>query len=286
MSNDSPSSAEIMEALGATGFLMEQRVATRLESLGFHVWTGYPFEDPEEAKSREIDVRAYLQARRDEERRINVSVELLCECKSNENPFVFLRRRKGAYENDRFNPEQYLLPFDNYEVQSGNITRVLPAFQRFEFQKHHYYCREESKAVQFCKIVRKGKGWEANQGGIYDAMFYPLAKAVVATKKGDERLRKPRSPSEWKNINLIFPIVILHGRIYQVDATNGPLELEEVEHVSFVRELTSEAVSGQFLLDFTTEGGLEGFIKSKVKPFVEQVSDEAVRLGDEIGKKR
>lgn len=182
-----------MEAIDATGFLMEQRIATQLESFGFHVWTGYPFEDPEEAKSRELDVRAYFQARRDEEKKINISVEVLCECKNNENPFVFVRRRKGAYENEHFNPKQYLLPFDEYEVRSGNLIRVLPAFRRFEFHKSHYFCRDEFKAVQFCKIVRKGKGWEANQGGIYDAMFYPLAKAVVATRKSDERLRKP----EW-----------------------------------------------------------------------------------------
>ncbi len=287
MSNDSPTNEEILKALDETGFLMEQRIATQLETLGFHVWTAYPFEDPEEAKSRELDVRAYLQARRDEEKKVNVSIELLCECKNNENPFVFLRRRKGAYENEHFNPKQYLLPFDEYEVRSGNLTRVLPAFQRFDFHKSHYYFQDEFKAVQFCKIVRgKGKGWEANQGGIYDAMFYPLAKAVVATKKGDERLRKPRSPEEWKNITLIFPVVVLHGKIYQLETTNGPSELEEVEHVSFLRELTSKAVSGQFLLDFTTEDGLTSFVQKKVMPFVETVANAAIELGNELGKPR
>src|SRR5262245_49948815 len=111
MSNEYPTTDDIMEALNATGFLMEQRVTTQLDSHGFHVWTGYPFEDVEEGKSREIDVRAFLEICRDEEKKVSVTVELLCECKNNEFPFVFLRRRKGVHENKHFSPEQYFFTF-------------------------------------------------------------------------------------------------------------------------------------------------------------------------------
>ena len=123
--------------------------------------------------------------------------------------------------------------------------------------------------MQFCKIVRQGRGWEANQSGVYDSMFYPLAKAVIASKIVMDGARRPRSLEAWKNVRLIFPIVVLHGRIYQLDAIKDPLSVEEVEHVCFVRELASKHVKGQFLLDFTTERGLEEFIKSKVLPFAE-----------------
>src|SRR3974390_2459582 len=88
MPSDAPTLDDILIAIKATGFLMEQRVASFVESLGFHTWTGYPFADPEESKSREIDVRGYRQIR-NEDTKLVVELELLCECKSNDNPFVF-----------------------------------------------------------------------------------------------------------------------------------------------------------------------------------------------------
>ena len=50
MPDTAPTAAEIVKAIKATGFLMEQRVASCVESLGFHTWTAYPFADPEESK--------------------------------------------------------------------------------------------------------------------------------------------------------------------------------------------------------------------------------------------
>lgn len=285
MAENQPSPEQILQAIEATGFLMEQRVATQLEALGFHVWTGYPFEDPEESKSREIDVRGYLQPYHDVQAKLSVNVELICECKNADNPFVFITRRKGEHDNDRFSPCQFLLPFNTYETREGNITYERSGLRHFNLHKCHYFYADNSKAVQFCKMARKGKDWEANQGGIYDAIFYPLAKAVVATRKEDERLRNPRDPSDWKNVTLIFAIVVLHGKIYQIDSMSEPLEAREVSHVSFIRELSSKAVSGQFLLDFTTEEGIPNFIKNKIFPFVDCVVDELKLAGDKLGKR-
>lgn len=55
-----PSHDEILAALKKSGYLMEQEVATQLETLGFHVNTNWAFEDNDEKKSREIDVRAIM----------------------------------------------------------------------------------------------------------------------------------------------------------------------------------------------------------------------------------
>lgn len=53
-----PSNEEIMDAIEQSGYLLEQHVATQLESLNFYVKTNIAFEDPDEGKSREIDVSA------------------------------------------------------------------------------------------------------------------------------------------------------------------------------------------------------------------------------------
>ena len=51
MPSESPTPEEIIEAVSATGFVMEQRVATVLESLGFVTLTAYPFQDPDDPQS-------------------------------------------------------------------------------------------------------------------------------------------------------------------------------------------------------------------------------------------
>lgn len=283
MPHDAPTTEDILQAIKATGFLMEQRVATCLEALGFYAWTGYPFEDPEQSKSREIDVRGYRQIIQNANRLL-VEIELLCECKSNEHPFVFITRTKGGHDKRRFWPVQYVLPYDQYEVRSDKVVKSVSGFRHFDFYKYHYYDQQEQKAVQFCKIVRDKNRWEANQGGIYDAIFYPLAKAVLARKKASEVVRRPSSRDGCVTISLIMPIVVLHGKLFNIDSMTEDLVVTETSHITFVRDLTSKIVSGQFLIDFTTEDGLEDFVKTKVMPFAEKIADAALRVRDELAK--
>jgi hypothetical protein len=88
----SPSEDEIMAPINASRYLMEQEVATLLEHRGLHVRTNVAFEDPEEGKSREIDVIAIQRVAIDEDAKLAAYVELLVECKNNTNPFVFIAR--------------------------------------------------------------------------------------------------------------------------------------------------------------------------------------------------
>ncbi|HZQ90365.1 MAG TPA: hypothetical protein VFA60_01075 [Terriglobales bacterium] len=53
-----PTAEDIVAAIKASGYLIEQEVATILEKLGFHVQTNRAYQDVEESKSREIDVWA------------------------------------------------------------------------------------------------------------------------------------------------------------------------------------------------------------------------------------
>ena len=66
--SDSPSPEAIVAALKKSGYLMEQEVATQLENLGFNVWTNWAFEDSDEGKSREMDIRAIKRVAHNEEK--------------------------------------------------------------------------------------------------------------------------------------------------------------------------------------------------------------------------
>src|SRR5256885_17075425 len=114
MPDDTPAAEDILHALRASGYLMEQQVATQLERLEFHVVTNRAYEDPDEGKSREMDVWASKDAGRHrpsaEVPGITVDVELICECKNNQDtPFVFLGRPQNPAGPDP-EPQEYQFP--------------------------------------------------------------------------------------------------------------------------------------------------------------------------------
>jgi hypothetical protein len=122
-----PNEGDILAALGESGFLMEQEVATALEEAGLHAETGRAYLDPEEGKSRELDVVGFLRHSHDEARRRLVTIRLLCECKNTARPFVFLARRKTQADLLR-NPQEYLFPLREVAVAVEGGTQYVPPF--------------------------------------------------------------------------------------------------------------------------------------------------------------
>jgi hypothetical protein len=94
MSNN-PTNEQILEAIEQSGYLLEQHVATRLEALDFYVRTNVAFEDPDEGKSREIDVSAFKRVAHNETAKVSAFVDLIVECKNASNPLVFIARSKN-----------------------------------------------------------------------------------------------------------------------------------------------------------------------------------------------
>ncbi len=112
-----------------------------------------------------------------------------------------------------------------------------------------------------------------------------LAKVVTA-RRANRNVHAPRDPSEWKHVYLLFSVVILNRKMYEISSTLSiPFPLE-VGHVSFVRRLTSKKVNGQFLIDFVTEAELGNYVSSVVSPYAEDVGRLAIEAGDRLGKKR
>lgn len=262
---EKPTKKEILAAVKKSGYLMEQEVATIFELLDFYVQTNRAYEDFEERKSREIDVSARRAIGSGHEAERKVWIEFICECKNNTNPFVFIRRSKSLLDK-YYEPMEYLFPKKHYrhEVKPGTHQYV-PAFHHLELGEHHYYFKQTEKAVQFCKIVGHPNKWEAQHNGIYDAIFYPLVKALWA-------LRQERGSLQSSYAFLFFPVVVLNGPMYYIDSMAKELEVVKTTHVTFVRELKFKSVKGRFMVDFVAKNALQTFIKSDVIPFAERVS--------------
>ena len=174
--SEHPTKEQIIDAIEASGYLMEQRVGTRLESLGFHVSTNVAFEDPDEGKSRELNIRAIKRVAKNDDKKLAVIVELLVECKNSSNPFVFVTRAKNASDAHR-SPRHFRFPrrYESRKQIGGgkSLYRSPDPFFHLGFDKVHYEHRLQSKAVQFCRIDRKGKEWTANHGGLYNGGRVP-----------------------------------------------------------------------------------------------------------------
>jgi len=260
--SDKPTIEEITSALKASGYLMEQEVATTLETEGFDVITNHAFADPEEGTSREIDVLAHRTTYQNREHRMAINVDLICECKNNQLPFVFICREKNFHDCRRI-PHEILFPNATYYLpkESDNAMVPIPAFFYLRLDKYHYYYQDQLKAVQFCRILRKGKGWEANHAGIYNSIFYSIVKALEARKR--EVTPEFSSVDEWHQVWFFFPIVVLDGEIYSINSTSPDPKPDQVDHVTFVREVRSPSITGRYVVDFVTRQGLVDFLTDK-----------------------
>lgn len=268
-----PTPDEIMSAIRDSGYLMEQEVATQLEQRSLHVRTNVAFEDPDEGKSREIDVVAIKRVAHDDKSKLAAFVELLVECKNSANPFVFIARPKNEGDKHK-RPEEFLFPY-RYEMKKDlgggrGLSREPPAFSHLGFDQVYSIHQTAWKAVQFCRIDRKGSGWHANHGGLYDAIFYPMAKAIVARKK---EVPRGSRPDDWHYFWFFFPLVVTSGELFLIDATAENPTPEPVEHVTFQRELKSGKLSGLFTLTFVQQQSLEAFLASVVDPVASLAAD-------------
>ena len=263
----SPSHIDIITALRQSGYLMEQQVATQLEALDLHVWTNWAFEDIDEGKSREIDVRAIRRVAHNEEKKVSAFIEIIGECKNNSNPLVFIGRPKSNVDS-LYAPEELVLP-----------TRDKKAFFHLGFDQVHHGFASEVKAVQFCRIDRKGKNWHANHGGLYDLIFYPLAKALTARKR---EILKDHRRSEWRYFWFFVPVVVTSGDILFVDSTAAEPVPEAKNYVTFKRDIQSENLKGTFAVDFIRQSHLEQYFADCLQPLVDKMIYLTVNEPDSV----
>lgn len=270
-----------MDAMNESGYLMEQAVATQLEERGIHVNTNVAFEDPDEGKSREMDVQGVHRVAYNEKEKLAAYVEYIIECKNSSNPLVFVARPKhGA---DRHNaPREFLFPFEYKmskaaEAAKSTISREVSAYRHLGFNKVFNESKIDWKADQFCRIDRKGSGWHANHGGLYDATFFPMVKAFTARKKALDSMKAYRTDAV---IWLFFPLVVTTSDLFLIDSSVVVPAPKLVDYITFKRELRSAKLTGSFMLTFVHLNALEKFLATVVDPMARHATDLIMNRAD------
>lgn len=265
-----PTLEEIQTAMKHSGYLMEQEVATILENLDLQVETNKAFQDVEEGKSRETDVHSCTLEYKDDVNQIALYFDLICECKNTSNPYVFITRQKNGSERYN-NPEEFIFSHQTYNesYKKGDYSyiRSIPAMIHLELEKYHYRFISDKKAVQFAKIQRDGAKWNANHAGLYDAIFYPMAKAVIARKKEIKEF----STAPWSYNWFLFPIIVTSGEMYLINSSDTNPTPAPIDSISFTRHIKSDKIDGHYSIDFVRIKSLNEFIKSNIFPFLDHV---------------
>ena len=133
--------------------------------------------------------------------------------------------------------------------------------------------------------MRKGAHvrWHANHGGLYDATFYPIAKAFAARKK---EVPRGTSRDDWRYFWFFFPDSChVRKSIPHRFSAETPAP-QPVDHVTFKRELKSGKLVGTFTLTFIRQQCLEAYLVSVVDPVATLVADIVTNRVDLLTKSK
>ncbi|WP_442577846.1 hypothetical protein ACSBOB_20075 [Mesorhizobium sp. ASY16-5R] len=284
MADGQPDPEDIMKAVRASGYLMEQEVATTIEKQGFQVRPNTAFEDMDEGKSREIDVVATRRYAADERDKIGATAQLIVECKNTVTPYVFITRPKDKVDFLAV-PEEFCFPFEYRMEKKLTDGRTqfwtFPAFRHLGFNRLLPATSTPWKAVQFCGVRRKSgaKGeeaendrakagsakWYANHDGMYDAMFYPMAKALKAHK---ELMPRYQTPTDWAYMWFFFPLIVTSGPLFMIDSSAADPHPVSVPFITFGREIQTSKLSGKFLVTFIQQASLPQYFGEVIEPIM------------------
>jgi hypothetical protein len=282
MTEGDPTLDEVRAAIEKSGYLLEQDVAIRLQSLGFSVHTAAAYEDPDEHKSREIDVLAYRPLLHDEEQRFSIGLQIIAECKNTANPFVFITRDRDGRQ-EYLSPPEIMFPRGDYRDlepidPKRGLWRNVSGFHRFGLAPLHYYHGQPTKTVQFCRLLRK-KSWDVDQGGVYDSLFYPLVKALRALL---ERSKPRGGPNDWRSLRVFVPLVVTVGPLFRIDASSTDRTPQRVTHATYSRDLHIQREQRSYTIDFVSLEGLADFVNGKLLPFGQAVVTVAAEAGSAL----
>jgi hypothetical protein len=179
-----PAPQQILAALDRTGFILEYRLLQSFEKLGFTSFLNHPFIDPETKTSREIDVIASASSAIEtlaEDYRITIDTTIVAECKNYADPLIVIGRDEEtsfhhAHPIITFDP--LLFPFpDRSPEAKGALDQALSLWSLPSHNTKGFV------GSQLIKMHRKNGAWQATNELVYDAIIYPLFKAVKAKKE-------------------------------------------------------------------------------------------------------
>jgi hypothetical protein len=250
------SRSAMRKALLRSGYLLEQRVEALLMEYGYYVEGNWAYPDEATGKSRELDIFAITALPAGPGDADMLFPILLCECENNYQPLVF------------FTKTSQVSPLHHYDVKmSGLPVQVvmedggLESLSEFlGMDKYHHYCQERI-STQYCSFrrVSKGADWIAlhldEQHGSLDS----LAAAVEASTD-NHYADWVIEDEEPVNVQILYPVLILEGPLYQAYVEDSKLRLRQTNLVAHRKEYHSAEKHETYQIDVIVESYLPRFL--------------------------
>lgn len=240
---------KIIEDLLKAGIPTEVVVSNILEKSNWMVYNGPLFNDPEENKQREIDVRAvYIDDSLTDKYKVGLQEEdknkfishLIVEVKKSTKPWVF------------FNNSDYrwpCIPFENWKSKNKKFHELFFEHLKQLGLKSHRY-----DEIKLHKSHHVAFSDPAKNSTIYEALI-KTSKALT--------FFKDRYGTGKNDVHLFTPVVVLDGPLYSAELIDDNIELKEKNSlfVSFCRLTEDGKFEDDQIIDIVTKQGLESYLK-------------------------
>ena len=251
----------IEEVVKQSGYVMEQRIANTLESLKWKVSQSYNFKDPDEQKSRELDIIASNKKQlRDfditfpNNIRPIANTELLIECKGEESPLIVFPKIS-----------KFIEPVDELIFAGDNwISNIDKSFL--------HYKNTNAIGCQACGIYEKkdnakeDKDKPDNPGNYYanNSTFYDAIETLIKALLSYRGKFYIHSTDEKSfNVAIIHPVLVWRSGLYKYDYKKNIIE--DTDFIPIYHSHRSETTKGDFIIYAVQEKSLNNFVAEMEK---------------------
>jgi len=238
---------------------MEQRLTPVLERRDYLVTPSHEYEDPDTGKSREIDLHALRLVwlyKKEYDDWLNFTI--LGSCRNNHLPVILFTHTNPL----RGIEAAMSIPKAGYPITVQTKNDIISIEEFLQLGEHHHYYTTRRIASQYCRLreIKSGKLAQliADHGDLHDDLD-SLVKAVnaevVHLKPDGDYLRelRPEQEDDGFNINIIYPIVILAGDLYECRYAGKKAVIERRNHIVMLRRIQSRLIKDEIFVDFVQE---------------------------------
>jgi hypothetical protein len=237
---------EAVEALSRSGYLLENRIARKLNGFATHLLINVLFSDPDTNQPRELDAYCFRTEASDTQEYLSASAHLLIECINNPQPIAF------------FSSTQTLNLYPILAARPAWLG-THPIEESIGIDSFHHSFKVPV-STNYCTFVpKKSSGeWMVTHADDQHGDFTTLSTLAQLTREKQlkvlEDLSRPQDAMEFCGIELIYPILVVEGTLFQVDQDpKGTVRLDPIEHVRYCKSQIWRGTRRYCPIDVVTE---------------------------------
>lgn len=264
-----------LNALQASGYLVEARVEALLEAEHYYVEPNAIYPDPDTGKAREFDLFGMVVDDVGPNEFDLMFTHLFIECINNPQPLALLTRERDIYTANPIKmagiPVQVISPEDSKSWES--------LADYFDWTDWHHYARNRY-STQYCTFRQKGNRDQAEWMAYHDDdHFQDLRKLCAAVDHAiGERYALRVSKSEDINLEVNYPILVVQGELLEMRVDDSTPRLRAAKHLLYRQPVLSATGQADFIIDVVTEAYLPKLL--------ELISQDTAKFGRLLRRRR